>query len=217
MKIFCDEKKLASDEKKEFIFGFFQKNNPNPEPFLHANTLFHWLIAVVLSAQTTDARVNKILETGLKEIDSPQKVLDLGYEGFLLRIRTLGLAARKARYCVDLSAQLLKDHNGHVPTTRQVLMSLPGVGRKTANVVLSLLGQTAIAVDTHVFRVARRLGLSAGNNPLSVEKDLETLKEPFKKHLSSWLIVHGRTYCKARNPRCGVCPLRAVCDFGLAD
>lgn len=205
---------LDDNDRDVFIFNYFQRVHPNPEPFLWATTAFSWLVAVVLSAQTTDLQVNKVLAQGLTSFDTPEKMLQLDYDALLARIRTVGLAPRKAKHILELSRMLVHHHGGQVPNSREQLMTLPGVGRKTANVVLNhVFGQCCIAVDTHVFRVARRLGLSQAHRPEGVEQDLEKLKAPHKKNLSSWLILHGRTYCLARNPRCEACPLRQACAF----
>ena len=205
-------KKPAIDE----FFGRLAARNPDPRGELHYLNPYTLLVAVVLSAQATDAGVNKATAPLFKVADTPEKMLALGEAGLRDYIRTIGLFNAKAKNVIALSAILVRDHGGQVPSDRIILESLPGVGRKTANVVLNIaFGEPTIAVDTHVFRVANRTGLAPGKTPIEVERALEKrVPSRWKLHAHHWLILHGRYICKARKPDCGPCPVHDLCDFG---
>ena len=204
-----------SKEDVNAIFGAFAADNPEPKGELDHVNPFTLLVAVVLSAQATDAGVNKATPALFKLADTPDKMAALGEEKIRDLIKTIGLFNTKARNVHALSQRLLEEHSGEVPTTREVLETLPGVGRKTANVVLNIaFRQPTIAVDTHLFRVANRTGLATGDTPLKVELGLlKTVPEPFLLHAHQWLILHGRYVCKARKPECYRCIIRQWCLF----
>jgi endonuclease-3 len=197
------------------IFRRFAARDPEPRGELHYVNPFTLLVAVVLSAQATDAGVNKATPALFALADTPEKMAALGEAKVTELIRTIGLYRNKAKNVVALSRKLIAEHGGKVPTDRDALEALPGVGRKTANVVLNIaFGQPAIAVDTHVFRVANRTGLAPGKTPLSVEEGLERVVPPeYKLHAHHWLILHGRYVCKARKPDCPQCPIHDLCRF----
>jgi len=197
------------------LFRRFAAENPNPKGELESVNAFTLLVAVVLSAQATDAGVNKATRALFKAADTPQKMAALGEERLKDYIKTIGLYRNKAKNVIALSQRLVDDYGGEVPDDRAALESLPGVGRKTANVVLNIaFGHPTLAVDTHVFRVAHRIGLSAGKNPLMVENDLTRLiPKTFAHHAHHWLILHGRYLCKARKPECWRCPIAEICRF----
>lgn len=207
-------KKLTAEEIQA-IFTAFRQATPEPKGELEHGNPFTLLVAVVLSAQATDAGVNKATRALFRLADTPQKMLALGEEKVRDHIKTIGLFRNKAKNVIALSQQLLDEHSGEVPRDRESLESLPGVGRKTANVVLNIaFGETTIAVDTHVFRVANRIGLSKGTTPEKVEHDLlEIVPNDFLLHAHHWLILHGRYLCKARRPECWRCPIREHCRF----
>jgi endonuclease III len=194
------------------IFRRLSAANPEPKGELEHINPFTLLVAVVLSAQATDAGVNKATGPLFKVADTPQKMLALGEEALKERIKTIGLYRNKARNVMGLSRALIADHGGEVPRQRDALEALPGVGRKTANVVLNTaFGEATLAVDTHVFRVAHRLGLASGKTPLEVETGLlKVIPERYLQHAHHWLILHGRYVCQARRPRCDAC---VVCDL----
>ena len=197
----------------EAIFERFREANPEPRgELLHTNA-FTLLVAVVLSAQATDAGVNKATPALFALADTPQKMLALGEERLREAIKTIGLFRTKAKNVIALSRALVERHGGEVPATRDALEGLPGVGRKTANVVLSIaFGQPTLAVDTHVFRLANRLGLAPGRTPLEVEDRLMKVVPPqYLRHAHHWLILHGRYVCKARQPDCGHCVIADLC------
>ncbi|MGZ9097249.1 MAG: endonuclease III [Micavibrio sp.] len=204
--------------KKQDIAAFFQRlQQANPEPrsdLVYTNT-YTLLVAVVLSAQATDKGVNKATEKLFKTIDTPQKMLKLGEEKLKDHIKTIGLYNAKAKNVIALSRMLVDDYNGEVPHDRDMLVKLPGVGRKTANVVLNVaFGQDTMAVDTHIFRVSNRTGLAPGKTPEQVEAQLEkVVPAPYRRHAHHWLILHGRYTCKARTPLCGQCPVYDLCGF----
>ncbi|WP_413083988.1 endonuclease III [Thermaurantiacus sp.] len=187
--------------------------NPAPRTELEHRDPYTLLVAVVLSAQSTDAGVNRATRTLFAAADTPQKMVALGVEGIAQHIRTLGLYNAKARHVYELSRLLIERHGGRVPRDRAALEALPGVGRKTANVVLNeAFGEPTLAVDTHVFRVARRLGLSDGRTPAAVERDLLALvPRRWARAAHHLLILHGRYLCKARRPECWRCPIRRLC------
>ena len=197
------------------VFTRFRAAMQAPKGELYHVNAFTLLVAVVLSAQATDKGVNKATMPLFAKVDSPQAMLDLGEEGLREAIRTIGLFRTKAKNIIALSARLLADYGAQVPSTLEALESLPGVGRKTANVVLNMaFGQATIAVDTHLFRLANRLPLARGSTPLAVERGLERIiPAEFKLHAHHWLILHGRYICKARKPLCGRCLIADLCRF----
>lgn len=197
------------------IFRRFAEIEPEPKGELEHVNAFTLLVAVVLSAQATDAGVNKATRALFKVAETPEKMLALGEDAVRESIKTIGLYRNKAKNVVLLSQQLVDVHDGEVPDDREALEALPGVGRKTANVVLNMaFGHPTMAVDTHVFRVSHRLGLSRGKTPEAVERDLVRLiAAEYALHAHHWLILHGRYLCKARKPECGRCPVRDLCPF----
>ena len=197
------------------IFQRFQQANPEPKGELEHVNAYTLLVAVVLSAQATDAGVNKATRALFKLADTPQKMVALGEDRVRELIKTIGLYRNKAKNVIALSHKLIEQLGGEVPANRDILETLPGVGRKTANVVLNMaFSQPTMAVDTHVFRVSNRIGLSKGKNPLEVEKDLTALiPNAFAMHAHHWLILHGRYLCKARKPECWRCPIANLCRF----
>ncbi|MFY9658012.1 MAG: endonuclease III [Methylocystis sp.] len=199
----------------EAIFKRLAAANPHPEGELRHHNPFTLLVAVVLSAQATDAGVNKATAALFRTIDTPQKMIALGEAKLIEHIKTIGLFRAKAKNVIGLSKLLLERHGGEVPHDRAALEALPGVGRKTANVVLNIaFGEPTIAVDTHIFRVSNRLPLAPGKTVLEVETGLERLvPDRFKLHAHHWLILHGRYICKARRPECGRCLLCDLCRF----
>ncbi len=199
----------------ETFFKTLHDINPEPKGELNYVNPYTLLVAVVLSAQATDKGVNKATEALFKIADTPQKMLALGEDGVRDHIKTIGLFNAKAKNVIALSKILIRDHGGIVPQTRDDLVKLPGVGRKTANVVLNIaFGQETIAVDTHLFRVCNRTGLAPGTTPEAVEKKLEKIvPAPYHRHAHHWLILHGRYICKARKPTCKTCPVFAVCGY----
>lgn len=197
------------------IFTRFQRLNPNPETELNYTNNYTLLVAVVMSAQATDISVNKATEALFKQADTPQKMLKLGEDKVRDMIKTIGLFNAKAKNVIALSQKLVDEFNGDVPRTMEALISLPGVGRKTANVVLNeAFGVPTIAVDTHIFRLSHRLQLAYGKTPDEVEKVLlKTIPEQFKAKAHHWLILHGRYICKARQPDCPHCFLADICPY----
>lgn len=197
------------------VFARFAALNPAPKGELHYSNAFTLLVAVVLSAQATDAGVNRATAGLFALADTPQAMVALGEEGIAEKIRTIGLFRAKARNVLRLSETLIRDYAGEVPASRAALVTLPGVGRKTANVVLNIwFGHPAQAVDTHVFRVANRTGIAPGKDELAVERALEDrVPAPWQRNAHHWLILHGRYICQARKPRCGLCPIREHCLF----
>ncbi|MBI3435229.1 MAG: endonuclease III [Proteobacteria bacterium] len=196
-------------------FGRFQQALADPRGELHSVNAFTLLVAVVLSAQATDAGVNKATPALFALADTPAKMVALGEERVRDLIKSIGLFRTKAKNVVALSARLIADHAGAVPRERAALEALPGVGRKTANVVLNIaFGEPTIAVDTHVFRVGNRTGLAAGKTPLEVELTLESIVPArFKPHAHHWLILHGRYVCKAQKPDCARCRINDLCGW----
>ncbi|KAB2873222.1 MAG: endonuclease III [Bauldia sp.] len=197
------------------MFARFAAAMPEPKGELHYTNPFTLLVAVVLSAQATDAGVNKATPALFRLADTPRKMAALGVDKVEALIRTIGLYRTKARNVVALSEKILAEHGGEVPHSREALETLPGVGRKTANVVLNIaFGAPTIAVDTHIFRVANRTGLAPGRDPLAVERALErAVPERYKLHTHHWLILHGRYVCKARKPDCPACLVADLCRF----
>lgn len=204
--------------KKAIIDDFFsilEKDNPEPQTELKFVNPYTLLVAVVLSAQATDVGVNKATEALFKKITTPEQMVELGEEKLKTYIRTIGLFNTKAKNVIALSIQLLEKHAGDIPKTRKELEALPGVGRKTANVVLNVaFGEHTIAVDTHIFRVSNRTGLAPGKTPLDVEKNLEkNIPANWKLHAHHWLILLGRYICQARKPKCHSCPVYSQCGY----
>lgn len=202
-------------EDVERLFARFSEIEPEPKGELEHVNAFTLLVAVVLSAQATDAGVNKATRPLFAAIDTPQKMVALGEERLREAIKTIGLFRTKAKNVIALSEQLIAGHGGEVPRDRDALEALPGVGRKTANVVLNMaFGLPTLAVDTHVLRVSNRIGLSAGTTPEQVERDVLALVPPaYALHAHHWLILHGRYLCKARKPECWRCPVANLCRF----
>lgn len=201
--------------KTKKIFERFQQQNPEPTTELIFHSPFELLISVVLSAQATDVSVNKATKVLFAKAKTAQAILALGEEGLKTFIKTIGLYNSKAKNIIKLCQILVEQYHGKVPNTREALESLPGVGRKTANVVLNTaFGQPTIAVDTHLFRVANRIGLTKGKNPLEVEMQLlATVPTPYLHNAHHWLILHGRYTCKARKPLCSTCLIRDLCEY----
>lgn len=197
------------------IFRRFSVIRPEPKGELEHVNPFTLVVAVALSAQATDVGVNKATRALFEVADTPQKMLDLGEERLIGHIRTIGLYRNKAKNVIALSEKLIRDFGGEVPRTREALMTLPGVGRKTANVVLSMaFGIPTMAVDTHVFRIGNRLKLAPGKTPDDVEaKLMAIIPEAYLFHAHHWLILHGRYVCKARRPECEACPIADLCKF----
>ena len=202
-------------QKRRAIFERFRAANPNPTSELVHTTPFELLVAVVLSAQATDKGVNKATEKLFRVANTPAAIAKLGEAGLIPYIQTIGLYRNKAKNVVKLSEILVRDHGGEVPKSREALEALPGVGRKTANVVLNTaFGEPTIAVDTHVFRVANRTGIAHGDAVDEVEKRLlKFVPDEFRQHAHHWLILHGRYVCLARNPRCPECLIRDLCEY----
>lgn len=201
--------------KRREIFSRLKNENPHPTTELHYSTAFELLIAVVLSAQSTDKGVNKATAKLFPIANTPQSMLELGEAGLKKYIQTIGLYHNKARHILQTCALLLEQHQGEVPDDQQALEALPGVGRKTANVIRNTaFGHPTIAVDTHIFRVANRTKIAAGKNVLEVEKKLlKFIPDEFKLDAHHWLILHGRYVCVARRPRCGACVIEDICEF----
>jgi len=204
--------------KKSDVFEFYRRLaelNPEPQGELEWTSPYTLLVAVALSAQATDVSVNLATRKLFAIADRPEKMVDLGEAQVKDHIKTIGLFNTKAKNVIAMAEQLIALHGGEVPRTREQLELLPGVGRKTANVVLNIaFGEPAIAVDTHVFRVANRTGLAAGKTPLEVElKLLKVTPELFQQHAHHWLILHGRYICKARTPECWRCPVVDLCQY----
>ncbi len=199
----------------ETFFARLQAANPHPVTELEYDSPFELVVAVTLSAQATDIGVNKATRKLFPVANTPQAIARLGVEGITPYIRTIGLFNAKAKNVVAMAKILLEKHDGEVPQTREELEALPGVGRKTANVVLNVaFGQPTMAVDTHIFRVSNRTRIAPGKTPLAVEKGLlARIPEPYRVHAHHWLILHGRYICKARKPECWHCPVADVCGF----
>ena len=204
--------------KKADVFEFYRRlaeSNPAPETELEYSNPYTLLVAVALSAQATDVGVNKATRQLFAKVRTPQAMLKLGEEGLKQHIKTIGLYNTKARNVIAAARILVDEFGGEVPRDRDKLEKLPGVGRKTANVVLNVaFGEPTIAVDTHIFRVANRTGLAPGKDPLTVELKLEQVTPaPFVSHAHHWLILHGRYICKARTPECWHCPVADLCTY----
>jgi endonuclease-3 len=201
--------------KRRAIYERFREADPDPKTELDYSTPFELLVAVVLSAQATDKSVNKATARLFPAASTPAAIAKLGVEGLTPYINAIGLFRNKARNVVALSEILVREHAGRVPRAREALEALPGVGRKTANVVLnSAFGEPVIAVDTHIFRVANRTNLAPGDDVVEVERKLDKLTpDEFKRNAHHWLILHGRYVCLARKPRCPECIVRELCEF----
>jgi endonuclease-3 len=201
--------------KRRAIFERLRAATPDPSTELVHASPFELLVAVVLSAQSTDKGVNKATAELFRVANTPQAIAKLGVDGLMPFISSLGLYRNKAKNVVALSEILVREHGGHVPATREALESLPGVGRKTANVVLNVaFGQPTIAVDTHIFRVANRTGLAHGRDVVEVEAALEaSVPDEFRHNAHHWLILHGRYVCLARTPNCPECVIRDLCEY----
>lgn len=199
----------------EAFFATLQAANPHPRTELEYSSHFELLAAVLLSAQATDVGVNKATRKLFPVANTPQQILDLGLEGLESYIKTIGLYRSKAKHLMEACRILVEQHGGVVPDTREALEALPGVGRKTANVVLNVaFGQPTMAVDTHIFRVGNRTGLAPGKTPLAVEKQLlKRIPAEYAVNSHHWLILHGRYVCQARKPLCYQCAVAAFCDF----
>lgn len=195
------------------VFEAFRKQNPEPATELIYTTDYTLLVSVMLSAQATDKSVNKATEALYKVADTPEKMLELGQEKLESYIKSIGLYRSKAKHVIETSRILVEKHGGKIPHSREALEELPGVGRKTANVILSVLfGEKTIAVDTHILRIAPKIGLAAGTTPETVEKELlSVIPEEFLQHAHHWLVLHGRYICTARNPKCGECCISRWC------
>jgi endonuclease III len=204
-----------TQEQVDEIFRRFHNANPNPKTELHYRDTFTLLVAVVLSAQATDSSVNRATPELFRVADTPEKMVMLGEAGLIDKIKMIGLYRSKAKNLIALSKALAEQHGSKVPNNREALEALPGVGRKTANVVLNVaFGQSTIAIDTHAFRVANRTGLAPGKTPLEVELKLNSIvPERYKHNAHHWLILHGRYVCKARRAECWRCLINDICLF----
>lgn len=202
-------------QKREAIFARFEAANPNPTTELEYGSVFQLLIAVILSAQATDKSVNIATRELFKKHGTPQKMLKLGLEGVTDYIKTIGLYRTKAKNVMATCQLLVEQHGGEVPRDREALEALPGVGRKTANVVLNTaFGEPTMAVDTHIFRVANRTGIAPGKTVLAVEKALlKFIPSQYLQNAHHWLILHGRYVCVARSPKCDVCGIEDLCEY----
>jgi endonuclease-3 len=208
----------ARQLNREQIFELFSRlaeGNPAPKTELEYGNDYQLLVAVVLSAQATDVGVNKATRLLFETVKTPAQMVALGEEALKAHVKTIGLFNTKAKNVIALSEALIRDHGGEVPRDRDALTLLPGVGRKTANVVMNTaFGEETFAVDTHIFRVANRTGLAPGKNVLVVEKGLEKrVPQPFRRDAHHWLILHGRYVCKARKPECWRCPISDICLY----
>ena len=204
---------MNKEERYKGIFGWFAQNQPVAESELHFENAFQLLIAVILSAQCTDKRVNQVTPPLFERFPTPERLASATFEEVYPFVKSVSYPNAKARHLIAMAQMLVTDYGGEVPSDIDELMRLPGVGRKTANVIASIVyDQPVIAVDTHVFRVSHRLGLSDGSTPRAVELDLEAHIPPEQRPIAHhWLILHGRYTCTARNPRCTACPLTPWC------
>ncbi|APG63626.1 endonuclease III [Sphingorhabdus lutea] len=204
--------------KKDDIFEFYRRLaelNPDPETELEYGNVYQLLVAVTLSAQSTDVGVNKATKALFEKVKTPQDMLNLGHDALREHIKTIGLFNSKAKNVMAMAEILVRDFNGDVPADRDLLTTLPGVGRKTANVVMNCaFGAETFAVDTHIFRVGNRTGVAKGKTPLAVEKQLDKkTPHPFRVGSHHWMILHGRYICKARTPECWRCPVEDLCSY----
>lgn len=204
---------LLNNSEMEIIFSRWAKENPAPKSELEYVNPFTLLVAVVLSAQATDKSVNKATESLFKIVDTPEKMVELGEENLISYIRTIGLYKNKAKNVIGLSKMLISDFNSQVPGNRDDLMKLPGVGRKTANVVLNVIfNQPTMPVDTHLLRISPKIGLAEGSTPEQIEKSLlERIPKDYLKNAHHWILLHGRYICTARNPNCNQCIINDLC------
>ena len=204
---------LLSENQIIEVFKIFKKLNPAPKSELNYSNPFTLLVAVALSAQTTDKSVNKATEALFKIADTPEKMVALGEEKLVSYIKSIGLYKNKAKHVIAMSKMLISDFNSTVPDNREDLEKLPGVGRKTANVVLNVIfNKPTMPVDTHLLRISPKIGLAEGKTPLEVEKSLlERIPAQYLEHAHHWLILHGRYICTARNPKCEECPISHLC------
>ena len=211
--------RLLSPDSIIQIFDRFKAANPAPQTELLAPNDFTLLVSVVLSAQATDKSVNKATAPLYQVADSPEKILELGEAGLISYIKSIGLFRSKARHVMELSQILVRDFGGKIPRTREDLQKLPGVGRKTANVILNVVyGEPTMPVDTHLLRISPRMGLSNGTTPEAVEQDLiRVIPAEYMQHAHHWLILHGRFICSASNPQCTDCPIADLCMHNNLD
>ena len=205
---------MNKQEARQFFYAL-HKDNPEPKGELNYINTFTMLVAVVLSAQSTDKGVNRATEELFKCADTPEKMVALGLDTIIDHIKTIGLYNAKAKNVFALSQHLIDHHNSQVPDDRAALENLPGVGRKTANVILNMaFGHPTCAVDTHIFRISNRTGLAPGKTPLAVEKKLmKVIPKDYQRHAHHWLILLGRYICKARKPDCGRCVVNTLCKY----
>ena len=212
-----DDSSVLSREQVISLFERFKSENPVPKTELIATNNYTLLVSVVLSAQATDKSVNKATESLYQKVNTPQKMLELGEEGLIEYIKSIGLYKNKAKNVIALSKILIEKFNSEIPKTREDLMSLPGVGRKTANVILNVVyGEKTMPVDTHLLRISPRIGLSFGTTPESIETDLlKIIPDEYMQHAHHWLILHGRYVCTARNPKCSECLISDICQHNL--
>lgn len=209
------EARLMKPQERHEFFRRLQEINPHPKSDLAYSSPFELLVAVILSAQATDKSVNVATAKLFPKANTPEKILKLGEEKLITYIQTIGLYRNKAKNVIATCRILIEEHNGNVPDTREALEALPGVGRKTANVVLNVaFGQPTMAVDTHIFRISNRMGMAPGKDVVAVEeKLLKVVPQEFMQHAHHWLILHGRYTCIARKPKCGACPVYDICGF----
>lgn len=204
---------LLSESQIIEVFEIFKKKNPEPKSELNYSNSYTLLVAVALSAQTTDKSVNKATESLFKIADTPEKMVALGEEKLISYIKSIGLYKNKAKHVIEMSKMLISDFGSKVPDNREDLEKLPGVGRKTANVVLNVIfNKPTMPVDTHLLRISPKIGLAEGKTPLEVEKSLlKRIPPQYLEHAHHWLILHGRYICTARNPKCEECPINHIC------
>lgn len=207
--------KLLSETELQEVFARFKKQNPSPKPELDAPNPYCFLVSVVLSAQATDKSVNAATAPLYKKVKTPEQMLELGREGLISYIKPIGLYNAKANNVLALSKKLIEEFNSKIPETREELMSLPGVGRKTANVVLNVIfAKPAMPVDTHLLRVCPKAGIASGSTPEQVEQSLlQRVPQKYMLNAHHWLLLHGRYTCTARSPKCGECIISDLCLF----
>ncbi len=210
---------LLTEDKITEIFERFKKQNPNPKSELTWINAYTLLVSVVLSAQATDKSVNKATETLYKVADTPQKMITLGEDLLISYIRSIGLYRTKAKHVMELSRILIEEFDSKVPSNREDLMKLPGVGRKTANVVLNVVfHKPTMPVDTHLLRICPKIGIAEGKTPLEVEESLvKHIPQRYMEHAHHWLILHGRYVCTARNPKCSECFINDICAYNTKE
>lgn len=210
---------LLSEKEIVTVFERFKKANPEPKSELEYKDPYTLLVAVALSAQTTDKSVNKATRELFKVADTPEKMIELGEEKLTGYIRSIGLYKNKAKHVIEMSRMLVNEFNSQVPQTRQELERLAGVGRKTANVVLNVVfNKPTMPVDTHLLRISPKIGLAEGSTPLEIEKELvERIPQEYMMHAHHWLILHGRYVCTAKNPKCGECMINDICKHNTGE